>query len=385
MSCCNENKNNADTIMIIGLGEIGGKALEILARRRGISRIVAADFNAEYGKQKVNNAMFGASLEGYSPNIVFTPMDLNNIDQTAETLAKYSPVVIFNSTSLQSYWVVELLPKEIHKKIQEISYGIWIPMHLTLCYKLMLAVEKSGIDTKVVNGAYPDAVNPAVSKVCQYPVSGMGNGELVIPQIKKIVSEKLDVPLKSIVCLLVQHHYAEYWIVREGHTGGGRSCLKITVDGNDVTGKFNIDELWKDVIRVAKRPGKPDGHYIVASSAVQKIMAIYNDTNELSSCIAGPGKFIGGYPGRLSRKGFTMVLPDGLTLEEAIKINQESSVLEGIEEMKDDGTIIFTEKSSTLMKQLMGYDCKKIKVQESEQWAKELGKIFKEFSSKYIK
>jgi len=51
------------TILIIGLGEVGGKALEILARRPGIARIVGADVNDTYGVQKVNNALFGAQLE----------------------------------------------------------------------------------------------------------------------------------------------------------------------------------------------------------------------------------------------------------------------------------------------------------------------------------
>ena len=383
--CKGNDGRNGDTLMIIGLGEIGGKALEILARRPCISRIVAANRNIEYGKQKVNNAVFGASLEGYYPNIVYTPIDLNNIEETAETIAKYNPTVIFNITTLQSYWMVELLPKEIHKKIQEISYGMWIPMHLTLCYKLMLAIEKSGINTMVVNGAYPDAVNPAISKVCQFPISGIGNGELVIPQIKKVVSEKLNVPMRSVSCLLVQHHYTEYWIVREGHEGGGRSYLKILVDGNDVTNEFDRENLWKDVIRLAKRPGRPDGHYIVASSAIQKMLAIYHDTNELSSCIAGPAGLLGGYPGRLGRKGFTMVLPDGISFEDAKKINEESSALEGIEKITEDGTIIFTEKNSSLMKQLIGYNCKSMKIQESEDWANELGKLYKEFSSKIIR
>ena len=59
--------------MSIGLGEIGGKALEILARRPGMGRIIAADFNVEYGKQKVNNALFGVAMEGYYSNIIFTP------------------------------------------------------------------------------------------------------------------------------------------------------------------------------------------------------------------------------------------------------------------------------------------------------------------------
>jgi len=66
------------TIMIIGLGEIGGKALEILARRPGIARIVCADVNEDFGYQKVNNAAFGAQIEGIYPNIDFVKIDLTS-------------------------------------------------------------------------------------------------------------------------------------------------------------------------------------------------------------------------------------------------------------------------------------------------------------------
>ena len=223
------------TIMIIGLGEVGGKTLEILARRPGIARIMAADVNETYGYQKVNNAAFGAQLEGFYPNIDFVKVDLTDVDKTSETLAEIKPSVVFNITSLQSYWVVELLPKEIHKKFQQASFGPWLPMHLTLCYKLMQAIEGSGIKTWVVNGAYPDAVNPTLAKVIQAPVAGIGNGENIIPQLQKVISLRLSVPMRSVLLSLVMHHYAEYWIVREGHTGGAPYHLKVLVDGNDVT------------------------------------------------------------------------------------------------------------------------------------------------------
>ena len=91
------------TIMIIGLGEVGGKALELLARKPGIARILGADVNETYGYQKVNNAAFGAQLEGYYPNIDFVKVDLTDVDKTSETLARIKPSIIFNSTSLQSY------------------------------------------------------------------------------------------------------------------------------------------------------------------------------------------------------------------------------------------------------------------------------------------
>jgi len=373
------------TIMIIGLGEVGGKALELLARKPGITRLVGADVNETYGYQKVNNAAFGAQMEGIYPNIDFVKIDLRDVDKTSETLSRIKPSVIFNSTSLQSYWVVELLPKEIHKKFQEAAFGPWLPMHLTLCYKLMQAVEHSGIKTWVVNGAYPDAVNPTLAKVGQAPVAGIGNGENVVPQLQKVISLRLNVPMRSVLLPLVMHHYAEYWVVREGHTGGASYYLKILVDGNDVTKEFNPEELFGDIIKYAKRPGRPDGHYIIASSAIQKIMALYHDTGEYSCCVAGPAGMMGGYPGRLSWKGFELDLPKEITLDEAMKINWENSRLEGIEEIRDDGTVVFADKNCQLMKDLLNYECKTMGIDELDQRADELGRLYGEFTKKYLK
>lgn len=371
------------TIMIIGLGEVGGKALELLARKPGIARIIGADVNEAYGFQRVNNAAFGAQLEGFYPNIDFVKVDLRDIGKTSETLARIKPSVIFNSTSLQSYWVVELLPKEIHKKFQKAGYGPWLPMHLTLCHKLMQAVGRSGIKTWVVNGAYPDAVNPTLAKVGEAPIAGIGNIELVIPQLRKAISLKMNVPMRSIFPILVIHHYAEYWVVREGHTGGAPYYFKVLVDGNDITAELNPEELFKDIVKYAKRLGHPEGHYLVASSAIQKILSLYYDTGEISH-VAGPGGLVGGYPVRLSQEGVKLALPREISQEEAIMINLESQRLEGIEEIKNDGTVVFTDKSCEIMKELLGYECKTMKREEYEERAAELGRRYEEFSKKYF-
>ena len=124
---------------------------------------------------------------------------------------------------------------------------------------------------------------------------------------------------------------------------------------------------------------------MIASSAIQKILAIYHDTGEYSSCIAGPAGMMGGYPGRLSQKGFELALPKELTLDEAIKINWENSRLEGIEEIKDDGTVVFAEENYQLMKEILNYECKTMKIDECEQRAAELGRLYNEFAKKYVK
>jgi hypothetical protein len=49
-----------------------------LTRRSGIARIVGADVNEGFGYQKVNNAAFGAQIEGIYPNIDFVKIDLTS-------------------------------------------------------------------------------------------------------------------------------------------------------------------------------------------------------------------------------------------------------------------------------------------------------------------
>ena len=139
---------------------------------------------------------------------------------------------------------------------------------------------------------------------------------------------------------------------------------------------------FKEIIRSAARPGRPDSHYMVASSAVQKIMAIYNNSNELSH-VAGPAGMIGGYPALINSKGSTVQLPEGLSMEDAMKINEVGQSLEGIEAIHDDGSVTFTDKSCEIIKDLLGYDCKKMMLGESQERAKELNELYKAFLKKH--
>jgi hypothetical protein len=92
---------------------------------------------------------------------------------------------------------------------------------------------------------------------------------------------------------------------------------------------------------------------------------------------------VGGYPTLINSEGAKVALPEGISMEEAVKINERSQNLEGIEAIQDDGTVVFTEKSSRIMKDLLGYDCRVMKIDESQERAKELGKLYNAFIKKY--
>jgi hypothetical protein len=91
----------------------------------------------------------------------------------------------------------------------------------------------------------------------------------------------------------------------------------------------------------------------------------------------------GGYPVRLSAKGAEVVLPEELSLKEAVRINEEAQKFDGIQEIKNDGTVVFTEKAVKIMREMLNYECETLKIEESEERAMELGALYKSFTEKY--
>ena len=165
-----------DKIMIVGCGELGGILLEYLCRVPGIGDIVVMDVNADWGQRKVNSAVLGASYMGLYPQITFQKTDLMDIERTAEQIKAVNPCIIYNGTTLQSWWVVNEIPAELNARIYKpmVGLGAWVPMHLGLSTKLMKAVNMSAIDTHVVNTSFPDVTNVSLSKIGLAPTVGIG-------------------------------------------------------------------------------------------------------------------------------------------------------------------------------------------------------------------
>jgi hypothetical protein len=373
--------NNAD-VMAIGTGDLGGWVVEFLARAPGMEhkKILVADINEEAGIKRTYSAWSGTSLLGQSPEMEFCKVDLSSQDEIVNLLTRYKPQIICNCTSLQSWWVVDELPKDIWVKLEtEAGLGPWVPLHLTLTYELMRAVKQAESKALVVNCSFPDLTNPVLQKVGLAPTCGIGNADLLLPGIRKGVMDKLGVPARSITIYLVAHHSHDVQFDIQSKPGSPY-YVKIMVGDKDVTKEFDVDALM--VAHQKKQfPGR-HGHPTVASSVVKNLWHLLFDTGELSFA-PGPNGEIGGYPIRMYAKGVDIVLPEDLTMEEARKINADAQKKDGVERIETDGTIVFTDQAYGLMREIMGYDCKRLKIEETEERAKELLSRYREIRKKY--
>jgi len=355
------------SVLIVGLGRVGARALDLLSLIPRVGAIIAADTRKDYGRRRVNLTVAGAIHQGYAPKISFIPMDLNDIDGTAHILANITPTIVLNASCMQSWWApLERLPKEARDKITH--HGNDFSTQLVLPYKLMQAIKQAGIQTHVIQGSYADGVNCVLSKVGLTPTIGIGNIDLVVQILRTIVSERLDVYPQDINISLIMHHSVVVHILGgDTFSADMPYFLDITVGNTNVTKEFDLYALRDEIHNF--RPPEPESSYLVATSAVKNILAILDDSSLLTHS-PGPNGLPGGYPVRLSAQGAEVVLPASITLERAIEINKAGQFLDGIEAIEEDGTVVYTKESVKGLAEVFGMPQTRFKVEEAEERAK---------------
>ncbi|MBI2846351.1 MAG: hypothetical protein HYX82_00560 [Chloroflexi bacterium] len=327
-------------------------------------------------------------MSGHHKRFEFHKVDVNNVDGTAKALESLKPDVILSTLTLQAPRVIQQLllpvPREIRDKMTPgvSPLGTQLPLNLVLISKLMKAVRQSGIAAHVVNVSFPDAVNPILWAKGMGPTVGAGNDEHLAYEMKRRVSERENVPISEVRIYLV----GSYALISFGPKAGVPFFLKVFVRENDVTSKYNAESLIEDALKTRwfQRGIRPQLYSNIGASAAKNVMAILNDTHEFTYT-AAPNGLHGSYPTRLSAKGAEIVLPKGLSLEEAASIGRKSLRWYGIEKVKDDGTVVYTDETYSRMKEMLGYECKELGFDEAEQRAKELAALYRRFVERLSK
>ncbi len=371
-----------ESILLIGsAGSVGHDMLYLMAAMGRPIKVIGADYDDAKGISEVEEGLQIAHNLGMYPDFSFKKIDLFNIEQTAELLDQVKPKVICNLASLGSWWVTRLLPDAEYKKIGAI--GPWLPNHLTLAYKLMKAIKMAGINTKVVNGAFPDATNVVLSKVGLAPDCGGGNMDIGVQRFKRIIARDRNVPYQNVTIYGVGHH-GTFYTARYN----APFWVKIMVEGKDVTHEYpnkKLASMYDDAgySKSIQFSGPVVDQMKTAVSFLNNVLGIYYNENRLHESVSAPEGLPGAYPARVSETGVKVVLPDGIKREEAIRINNEGGMVDGIEEIKEDGTVVFLDENVEYMREVVGYDCKELKLEDSEDRAKELGMLLKRLYGKY--
>jgi hypothetical protein len=366
-------------VMLIGLGDLGGRTLELLALQEGISEIVVGSRDVQRGEQRCNLVRLGAMAQGRHIDIQFIHLDLDQRDRTAETIYNHSPRIILSTASMLTWWYPLRFPQEQRKQLDRAGFGAWIPVHLVLGMKLMQILKYIGFKGHSVIASYPDVVCPVLKSRGLAPSTGFGNVDEVIPKIRFLAGKKIGVQPQELRVTLVAHHALEKWVFGEGEGSPPPYYLKVEHEGRDVTLECGAGEL---LLSPYPMIDGPEWHYLSASSAVCMVMGLLS-RERIFMHAPGPQGLPGGYPVHVNQEGIELALPPDLPIEKAVEINHASHAFDGIQDIEPDGTIIFCQESVEIMRQTLGYECERLSPWEAEQRAQELIDRFQEFAARY--
>jgi hypothetical protein len=361
-------KERCMKILFVGLGNLGSQVFDlfVLRTKRGDQFLVGGR-NQEYLRERTHWTAAAALQLGVAVKVDTASMDVWNIDQTAQTISSFKPNVIFSSVTVQPSAAIEHLPTPIFKALAQARGGPWMPLTLVLVYKLMQAVKQTGLEVTVLNGGIPDNSHEVLGKVGLAPTSGIGNIANTIPPIKQAIAAQLHRPLEQVHVLFFAHT-SVVQSLRVGMTGGAPFHLTAFVNGEDVTAQLDLPAIF------SRLPLTLEHEYTQLLTAASAATVFDVLTTGASTVVHAPGPngLPGGYPVQVGKQGLEVVLPRTLTLEEAIRINREGQKLDGIERVENDGTVYFTERNMVILKEMLGYECRRMPLAEVEQWAREL-------------
>lgn len=359
-------------ILIIGAGNVGTHTLDLLARRHDAPRITMAGRDDEHLTRQVNLSRMVATQLGYAPRLHHVVVDVTDIDHTADVVARLRPDIVFSTVSLQAWWVINELPREDLAALDAAEIGPWLPMQLTLLHKVMQAVRASGHQSAVVNVALPDATHAILDKVGLAPTIGAGNVANIVPALRHASADQLDADLQRVEIRLVMEAFVSHRVPRTGEAGGAPYHVAVLLDGVDVTGRIDEAALLGAVATRYRRLGGARGAAVTAASAVTVIEALTAGTPQLVHA-PGPLGLIGGYPVAVSSAGLDLRLPSGITPEQARTANEKSLWYDGIAEVRADGSVRYSDPHMDIVRNMLGYDVREMKLEDSESCARELG------------
>jgi hypothetical protein len=373
-------KEKPGTLLIIGTGVLGGNVLDLLSWTGFDGHIVVAGRNERTLLERTNLSRIAAYNQERYPRITTRYLDLHDEDRSAETIATIKPDIIFNTASVQTYWRISTLPREIYKTLEKPGVGAWLPMHLSPAYRLMTAVRRTGMDPIVVNAAYPDAVNPILATRDLAPAIGIGNVMNVVPAVRTAAAVTLGAPVEAVQIRLVAHHYVSNRLPAAGDTGGAPFHLSVYWDGRDVTDKIELAEIFGLLPTEIRRTRGTAGMYVTASSALAVLTALRSPTPvELHA--PGPNGLPGGYPVKISDRKVELDLPESCSAESAVTINEHAQVFDGVQSISPTGRVRLTELATETMDRELGHYCPEFQLEDCHELAAELRAKYLDFEA----
>ncbi|MFF3786221.1 hypothetical protein [Streptomyces sp. NPDC001933] len=323
-----ETSPHGPTVAVIGTGGLARAVCYALAAGTRPVRVLVL------GRDPVKTAeicwISGARAIGAGdspPPVTFRPVTVDPAaaGALAEALAEARPTAVLVAASLQSPWERISAPSAWTALIQRAGFGLTMPLQAVFAREAGRALAEHHPSGWLLNGCFPDAVNPALAGLGVAPLCGIGNVALTATGLQ----EALALPQRHRLQVLAHHLHLH-------SPPPGVEEVRAWVDGEPVPGVAGL--LGQQ--RAASRAELNHVTGFVAARLLTELLA----GQEVRANLPGPLGLPGGYPVRITAAGPTphveLNLPEQVSRAEAVAYNEHAARHDGV--VIEDGRVHFT-------------------------------------------
>lgn len=329
-----EERIGVSHILLYGPGDLGERIIyQLIPYLKDGDRLTVSGRAGDKLQDIVNMAQMQCRALALPIMVQSQPGELNDRHLWIQWLTHNPPdVVIFTATQL-TWWKIPTLSPKQQALLAQTGFGVWLPFQAALLLQFTDILRALPDPPWLVIGPYPDVTAALVKARGLTRVVGFGNvDELALAagpgDIRLVAHHSVESALFNGKILPPYRLYA-----RQGR------------------------QHWEE--RALSRPFPwPQGtlsHVWTAACAVRTVQAVLSDVPHFVHA-PGPLGLPGGYPIVLSRYGLDLALPEVISLDEAIAINQRAAAFDGIEAIDPDGRVWLTPQCRAAVRVIFDVD-----------------------------
>ena len=325
----------AGRVLIVGLGDLGRRYADALAATGLPEELVLAG-----GGRGRGPAIAGMIESCHTIPTTYRALDATRPNEVASLLHATRPNLVVQCGSLFSPWEILAGDDPFVARVRSAGVGIQLPAQIPILLTVMRAVRDTGLACPVVNLSWPDGTNTIMAKLGLAPTLGLGNATMIWARVRAALSRERGEPAPLVRVL--------------GDASTLWACLTAVPPADPERGcriylgeEGRRDDSW--AYRGHPLESAASLNALTCWSSLAVLLALLPGGAEARCSCPGVGGLYGGYPVWAGNSRVEFDLPPGVTLDEALAFNRSLARDDGIAEVLENGTVVYTDEARRIM------------------------------------
>ena len=286
-------------------------------------------------------------------------LDVLNVDALAEIITREQPDLVINYAIPITWDATKTLPN--YHRVSAAGLGAFTPIQVLAPLCVARAMREAGLSAPLMVGNLPDITIPVLTGIAATeglpkPVCGAGNVALNQIAFHRQIAVDLNVGMAAVELRLCSHHV--HWVApREpGYSNEAPFLADVVVNGavHDAESEALREQMNRGV-QAYYEPGAAFSSTtgILASRVAMALLDRSGVAHHLHT--PAPNGLAGGYPVKIYNGEISLDLPERWDLGDAIRRMQKCHTYDGVETIKDDGSVVFTESARKVLAAELGF------------------------------